>query len=438
MLGMHLACTLHASSIPTVLHVVVPPFCCYRMTDTKIEKRFTMKLFAYHFIALTLFTGCVLAIAGCNKEERIRAYSVDKPSVVQRENGGEESAADAPAAPAMTKPTERPPRAMNATASKAERMFAAHVPLGKDVWYYKMTGPIDAMEPLIKPLADFVSSVKYENGKAVWKLPEGWKENPGTGMRYATLIVPSEAGPLELAIFRLNNGPDEVAHALANINRWRGQLGLSAITTEAINKATDDITQPLSKRKVGDQTIYFVNIKRKGSSSSAATPQKPTSPAAKPVRMFAAIVPQGKEVWFYKMTGPVETVEALIKPLADFIQSVKYAEGKATWKLPAGWKEQPGNQFRFATLIVPSQSGPLEFTVSKLGAGPEEVPYVAANINRWRGQLGLKGIQIDDINQATDDITQPISKQKVGDQTIYYVNIVGKKSNQGMRPPFAR
>ncbi len=411
-----------------------------------------MKLFfAHRFPSLFLCAG-LLVLAGCNRDEEIRSYSVDKPAVVQRENGGEGSAPDAPAAPAMTSPTQRPGRAMNAAASKAERMFAAHVPLGKDVWYYKMTGPIDAMEPLVKPLADFVSSVKYENGKATWKLPEGWKENPGSGMRFATLLIPSEAGPLELAVFRLNNGPDEVAHALANINRWRGQLGLTGITTDDINKAKDDISQPISKRKVGEQTIYFVNIKRKTSASSAgqakkapmkteakpSTTQKPTSPAAKPVRMFAAIVPQGKEVWFYKMTGPVEAVGVLAKPLTEFIQSVKYTEGKATWKLPEGWKENPGNQFRFATIIVPSKSGPLEFTVSKLGAGPEEVPYVAANVNRWRGQLGLEGIQIDDINKATGDINKPTSKQKVGDQTIYYVNIVGKKSGRGMRPPFAR
>jgi len=411
-----------------------------------------MKFFFAHKLPSLFLCAGLLILAGCNKDEQIRSYSVDKPAVVQQENGGEESAADAPAAPAMTKPAQRPPRAMNAAASKAERMFAAHVPLGKDVWYYKMTGPIGAMEPLVKPLADFVSSIKYENGKATWKLPEGWKENPGGGMRFATLLIPSEAGPLELAVFRLNNGPDEVAHALANINRWRGQLGLAGITTNDINKAGDDITQPISKQKVGEQTIYFVNIKRKTSASPAgqatkapmitkpkpSTKDKPASPVAKPVRMFAAIVPHGKEVWFYKMTGSVKAVEALAKPLADFIGTVKYTEGKATWKLPDGWKEKPGNQFRFATIIVPSDVGPLEFTVSKLGAGPEEVPYVAANINRWRGQLGLKGIQIDDINKATDEITKPTSKQKVGDQTIYYVNIVGKKSGQGMRPPFAR
>ncbi len=410
-----------------------------------------MKLFFDHrFFAFSVCAGFILAVSGCNKEEQIRSYSVDKPSVVQQENGGEGVAPDAPPAAAISK--QSPPRAMNAATSRAERMFAAHVPLGEDVWYYKMTGPVDAMQPLVKPLADFVSSVTYENGKAIWKLPEGWKENPGSGMRYATLLVPSDAGPLELAVFRLNNGPDEVAHALANINRWRGQLGLAGITIDAVKNASDDITQPISKRKAGEQTIYFVNIKRKTGAGSAGeakeTPKKKVSgkpagenssnPAAKSVRMFAAIVPQGKEVWFYKMTGPVEAVEALINPLADFIRSVKYENGKATWSLPEGWKEKPGNQFRFATLIVPSQSGPLEFTVSKLGAGPEELPYVAANINRWRGQLGLKGIQIEDIDKATDEITKPTSKQKSGEQTIYFVNIVGKKSNQGMRPPFAR
>ncbi len=222
------------------------------------------------FFALFLFACTLSVIVGCNNEEGINSYTVDKPEKVQQENHVENTAADAPAAPAMAKPSQPPAGA--AQAGKPARMFAAHVPQGNDVWYYKMTGPVEAVEALVEPLAKFVSSVKYEQGKASWKLPEGWKQNPGGGMRFATLEIPSDAGPLELAVFRLNNGPDEVAHAAANINRWRGQLGLPGITTDDVKNAGDDITKPTSKKKIGDQTIYFVNIVGKKSSQGMRPP----------------------------------------------------------------------------------------------------------------------------------------------------------------------
>lgn len=61
-----------------------------------------------------------------------------------------------------------------------------------------------------------------------WAVPEGWvfDETPRQ-MRIATYMAPTESGEQEVAVTRF---PGRVGGELANINRWRGQMGLSPIT----------------------------------------------------------------------------------------------------------------------------------------------------------------------------------------------------------------
>lgn len=60
-----------------------------------------------------------------------------------------------------------------------------------------------------------------------WVVPVGWTLVPGERpMRVATFEAPSEEGPVEIAITQF---PGRVGGELANINRWRGQMGLAAV-----------------------------------------------------------------------------------------------------------------------------------------------------------------------------------------------------------------
>lgn len=60
-----------------------------------------------------------------------------------------------------------------------------------------------------------------------WAVPEGWvlDETPRQ-MRIATYMAPTESGEQEIAVTRF---PGRVGGELANINRWRGQMGLTPI-----------------------------------------------------------------------------------------------------------------------------------------------------------------------------------------------------------------
>jgi len=169
--------------------------------------------------------------------------------------------------------------------------------------------------------------------------------------------------------------------------------------------------------------------------------------AAEERQMLGAIVLVGRAGWFFKLTGAKEQIAPLSEPFLTFVKSIRF-EGsplEPKWIVPPGWKELPGNEFRFATLEIPAESGTtgnrasgnrasgnraLELTVSTLELGDtSEQEYVLANINRWRGQLGLGELQASDL--ASETVTA-----KVGEHPVTFINIVGTGSGQ-MAGPFA-
>jgi len=75
-----------------------------------------------------------------------------------------------------------------------------------------------------------------------WVVPEGWRrseeERP---MRLATYEAPAADGWVEVAVTRF---PGRVGGELANINRWRGQMGLPPIHEADLPDALERFTCP--------------------------------------------------------------------------------------------------------------------------------------------------------------------------------------------------
>ncbi len=148
----------------------------------------------------------------------------------------------------------------------------------------------------------------------------------------------------------------------------------------------------------------------------AATERRKPQPA----RMLAAIVPHGLKLWFFKLQGPPDDVAARDGEFHELLKSVRFVnDSKMEWTLPATWREMPGNENRYATLVL-SDNPPLEVTVTVLGAGGDDrTQQLLNNINRWRGQLNLPHMEADDLPTRTETI-------KAGELTITVINIVGK------------
>src|SRR5262249_17585413 len=67
-------------------------------------------------------------------------------------------------------------------------------------------------------------------------------------------------------------------------------------------------------------------------------------PEAK-ARLLAVIFPVEQHTWFFKLVGPIETVDEHAKEFIRFVNSIRFPEGagKPTWQLPQGWSEEPGS-----------------------------------------------------------------------------------------------
>lgn len=65
-----------------------------------------------------------------------------------------------------------------------------------------------------------------------WIVPDGWTEDPAPRpMRLTTYIAPDPSGDVEVAVSRFGG---RVGGELANINRWRGQMGLAPVAPDEL------------------------------------------------------------------------------------------------------------------------------------------------------------------------------------------------------------
>jgi len=209
----------------------------------------------------------------------------------------------------------------------------------------------------------------------VWDMPDGWTEsNSDQAMRAATF----DAGGIEVIVTALS-GP--AGGILANVNRWRGQIGLDAIDEASLapmlthyNGIGGDV---IIADMTGDQ------------------------------RMVAAIVDPGDgKTWFVKATGDPDPIGALLPEFTLFARSFRTEVKPATTSSPAGtgseqsvldrlgsytppdnWTRDPNASSVVAAAYTAGTGARITATVLG-GQGGGILP----NINRWRGQVGLEPV----------------------------------------------
>jgi hypothetical protein len=140
-------------------------------------------------------------------------------------------------------------------------------------------------------------------GKPQWQVPAGWQEVAAGQFLVAKFMV---TGPdrAQAAVNVSMSGGDGGGFA-GNVNRWRGQLGLSPLAGEELNKT-------LSAFDTSDGKASLVDF----NGTDARTGQS--------ARLVAAIVRQGGRTWFYKLMGNQKVVENQKDAFTKFVQTAKY------------------------------------------------------------------------------------------------------------------
>jgi len=168
-----------------------------------------------------------------------------------------------------------------------------------------------------------------------------------------------------------------------------------------------------------------------------------------PHRTVVAFLDHGGQLWSFKITGPQDVVEKHHGEFLAFLKGVRFdaQSGALGWsELPDGWRKvrwwwhpRSQDQMRYATLLVGKENPAPECVVSAIGMPPSPAArdmFFAMNVNRWRGQVGLKTVAEDDALELTRDVP-------VGDTTGRLLDAVGpgkpprlaQAGGSGMGPP---
>lgn len=150
-----------------------------------------------------------------------------------------------------------------------------------------------------------------------------------------------------------------------------------------------------------------------------------TVPKEPPVRLLAVMAPREDSTWFFKLMGPAPEVAKHVQAFDAFVASIRFPEpGKIEWAVPGEWSEEHSDK-RFAAVIRFAGKGmPLPITITQL-RGPR-AKNVRANLDRWRGQLGLTEIDDESLEKLEGNI-------KVDGVAATRVDFIGPGAGKGVR-----
>jgi len=134
-----------------------------------------------------------------------------------------------------------------------------------------------------------------EDGGLKWTAPAGWEAKTRSAMRKGSYRVKAAGGEGDVSVTAF---PGATGGLEANLNRWRGQVGLPPLEGAEVVATAE---------KFSANGLEFTVVDYKGTAG----------------HMLGAIVPFGANSWFFKLTGPDATVVEAKPAFIEFLHSVK-------------------------------------------------------------------------------------------------------------------
>lgn len=236
------------------------------------------------------------------------------------------------------------------------------------------------------------------------EVPADWVTAPGSAMRLASYRVTGDGGAVaEISAFALGGTGGGV---LENVNRWRGQLGL-----DPVDQAGLEASRELLQTPVGEALVVDLQA------------SEPVGDPTRDGRIVAAIVLRETDCWFYKMRGNAELAATHKAGFLRWVETARKLDPKdmppppstpaatpppapaaaagppdgVRWQAPAEWKQLAAGRM----ISSKFQAGDAAVSVSRLGGdGGGEL----ANVNRWRGQVGIEPVTLQDLEGMVETV----------------------------------
>ncbi len=132
-----------------------------------------------------------------------------------------------------------------------------------------------------------------------WEKPASWIPAEGSAMRLASFEIPYSIGSGDLSIMELGGDGGGLE---ANVNRWRGQIGLGPLTKlEIEDEAGNGVSQ------LGNYQLFrLINLEKKESA------------------FLAAVFSLESRTLFIKLTASTDGILEIEKDFKDFCSSMKF------------------------------------------------------------------------------------------------------------------
>ncbi len=195
------------------------------------------------------------------------------------------------------------------TACRESKVTAYRIPKEKEMEMPEGHPPTGAVMPGADATAGAMPGSDMMNAAPVptaqgpgltWTAPADWKLAPPAPMRKATFAVSGPAGAGELTVTAF---PGDVGGELANVNRWRGQVGFAPLTAGNLDQSLDRVESNGLHLAIADITD-----------------------PAKPKGTLGAIVPYSGGTWFFKLSGPTALVQQEKPAFLAFVKTIKGAQ----------------------------------------------------------------------------------------------------------------
>lgn len=243
------------------------------------------------------------------------------------------------------------------------RMLVAMVGIGRQVWFFKLNGSADAVESQEESFKDFLDSVEFDprSGEPTWSEPDGWEESDrgktGSFKRFGSYSIPTDEEILDVSVTTLSapeTGIDD-QYLMVNLNRWREQVFQDPIGPG------EDWKEGISTVSIDGIPGLYVDLVGKNyrDLSPRSVAKLPERDAGGPLRE-SQFEYQAPDHWQDRGAGAMVAQE---------------------WRVGEGSAEDT-----------------VRITLSFAGGG------LAANINRWRGQVGLDPVPDDDLGGIDTEI----------------------------------
>jgi len=138
------------------------------------------------------------------------------------------------------------------------------------------------------------------NTDLVWTAPAAWTAKALGTMRKGSYAVPGEGGTAaDLAITAF---PGDTGGLFANVNRWRGQVGLGPVEAAQLDSST---------QAVEANGLKMIIVEATGQAGG------------NPTTLLGAIVPHNGQTWFFKLMGPQALVAREKPAFREFLNTIK-------------------------------------------------------------------------------------------------------------------